>query len=336
MDIPGTPGSVSPLLLNGSALRAYEYACEREKVTSAEVAAGIGSDLAEAEALMRSLCDRHLLWPTAGGGYTASSPRIFGAQLIAPAVRELTERQQHIMDMMEQLDSLAELYEQSPAKRFRRPEIEVLPEIDSVRSALNGLSADAGQEILTSQPGGPRPAEVLEEALQRTELVLGRGVTMRTVYQHTAQYNPATRAYVKHVVALGAQVRTLSDAFMRLIVFDRETAVLPLHGNPQGAVIVSDRSIVDFVVQAFERVWPAASPFPVSYDQNQVMSTSEEIKLAISQLLVEGVEDKVIARRLGMSLRTCQRHISDVMARLGARNRLHAGYLLSKVIDDPR
>ncbi|MFE2328579.1 LuxR C-terminal-related transcriptional regulator [Streptomyces sp. NPDC059385] len=336
MDIPGTPGDASPLPLNGRALQAYEYACEREKVTPEEIASAIGTDLKEAEGLMRSLCDLHLLWPTPGGGYTASSPRIFGAQLIAPAVRELAERQQHIMHMMERLDSLAEIYEQSPAKRLRRPEIEVLPEVDSVRSALNGLSAHASQEILTSQPGGARPADVLKEALSRTELVLRRNVTMRTIYQHTAQFNPATRAYVKHVTPLGAQVRMLSDGFMRLIVFDRETAVLPLHGNPQGAVIVSDQSIVDFVVEAFERVWPTASPFPVSYDQNQVMGASEEIKLAISQLLVEGVEDKVIARRLGMSLRTCQRHISDVMARLGARNRLHAGYLLSKVVDDLR
>jgi hypothetical protein len=333
MDISGNSGEASPLPLHGRALQAYEYACAREKVAPAEVASAIGSDLKEAEELLRSLCGLHLLWPTAGGGYTASSPRIFGAQLIAPAVRELAERQQHIVHMMERLDSLAEIYEQSPAKRLRRPEIEVLPEVDSVRSALNGLSADASQEILTSQPGGARPAEVLEEALRRTELVLGRGVTMRTLYQHTAQFSPATRAYVKHVVPLGAQVRTLSDGFMRLIVFDRETAVLPLHGTPQGAVIVSDRSIVDFVVQAFEWVWPTASPFPVSYDKSQVMGASEEIKLAISQLLVDGVEDKVIARRLGMSLRTCQRHISDVMTRLGARNRLHAGYLLSKVID---
>jgi Bacterial regulatory proteins, luxR family len=336
MDISGTPGGVSPFPLHGRALQAYEYACAREKVAPAEVASAIGSDLKEAEELVRSLCGLHLLWPTSGDEYTASSPRIFGAHLIAPAVRELAERQQHIMHMMERLDCLAEIYEQSPAKRLRHPEFEVLPEVDSVCSALTSLAAGASREILTSQPGRARPAEVLEEALRRTESVLGRDVTVRTLCQHTAQFDPATRAYVKHVASLGAQVRMLSDGFMRLIVFDRETAVLPLQANPQGAVIVSDRSIVDFVVQAFEWVWPTARPFPVLYDRSQVMGTAEEIKLTIAQLLVDGVEDKVIARRLGMSLRTCQRHISDVMTRLGARNRLHAGYLLSKVIDDQR
>ncbi|MET8682320.1 winged helix-turn-helix transcriptional regulator [Streptomyces sp. NPDC004647] len=38
--------------------------------------------------------------------------------------------------------------------------------------------------------------------------------------------------------------------------------------------------------------------------------------------------DKQIAERLGMSLRSCQRHVATLMRELGARNRLHLGYLL--------
>jgi hypothetical protein len=41
-----------------------------------------------------------------------------------------------------------------------------------------------------------------------------------------------------------------------------------------------------------------------------------------------GYDDKVVAKRLGISLRTFQRHLADIMRRIGARNRLHAGYLL--------
>ncbi|MER7521060.1 hypothetical protein [Streptomyces sp. NPDC126499] len=41
-------------------------------------------------------------------------------------------------------------------------------------------------------------------------------------------------------------------------------------------------------------------------------------------------DSHVMARRMGLSLRSCQRHVSDLMRTLGARNRLHAGYLLAR------
>ncbi|MFD5029460.1 LuxR C-terminal-related transcriptional regulator [Streptomyces sp. NPDC058220] len=278
----------------------------------------------------------HLLVPAEDGTYAPGSPRIAGAWLIAPAVRQLEDRQQRIMHLMTELDTLTRIYEQSPAERRSRPQIEVLPEVASVRKVLTELSAGARQEILTSQPGGARPADVLDEALERTESVLRRGISMRTIYQHTAQFSKATVDYVKHVTPLGVDVRMLGDALMRMIIFDREIAVLPLRGDREGAVVVGELSIVDFVVDTFERAWPAARPFPVSYDRGQVKGTSVEIQLSISRLLVEGLEDKVIARRMGMSLRTCQRHISEIMSRIGARNRIHAGYLLGRVIGDLR
>ena len=49
---------------------------------------------------------------------------------------------------------------------------------------------------------------------------------------------------------------------------------------------------------------------------------SADVRLTIAHLLVDGLEDKVVARRLGMSLRTYQRHLSSMMQDLGARNRL--------------
>jgi DNA-binding NarL/FixJ family response regulator len=38
-----------------------------------------------------------------------------------------------------------------------------------------------------------------------------------------------------------------------------------------------------------------------------------------------------------MSLRTLQRHISEIMKKIGAKNRLHAGYLINQqgLVDRP-
>ena len=53
------------------------------------------------------------------------------------------------------------------------------------------------------------------------------GVTMRTLYQHSARRQVATNKYVAAVTAEGAQVRTLDEFFNRLIVVDRRIAIVP-------------------------------------------------------------------------------------------------------------
>ncbi|MFF2186535.1 LuxR C-terminal-related transcriptional regulator [Streptomyces sp. NPDC058155] len=322
----------SPLPIDEEITSAYAFLCGSGNASVEQIAAALEIGIERARQLVGRLTELHLIDSAGDGTYTPGSPRALGAGVIAPAIRQLESGQQQIIRMMTELDALTKIYERSPAERLRRPRIEILPEVAAVRAVLTELSAGARTEILTSQPGGARPADVLRESLERTEAVLSRGITMRTVYQHTAQFSQVTVDYVRHVTERGVEVRMLSDALMRMIIFDREIAVLPQYDR-DGAVVVSDRSIVDFAVQAFERAWPVARPFPVSYDRGQVKSTSVEIQLSISRLLVEGLEDKVIARRMGMSLRTCQRHISEIMSRIGARNRMHAGYLLGKLID---
>ncbi|MEV0849281.1 LuxR C-terminal-related transcriptional regulator [Streptomyces sp. NPDC049954] len=209
--------------------------------------------------------------------------------------------------------------------------VERLVSLESVQRTITELSAQARQEVLTSQPGGPRPQEQLQESRSRTEEMLGRGIAMRTLYQRSAQFSPVTVDFVRFVTALGAQVHTVDDAFMRLLVFDRETALISLRDDTDGALLVRDPHVVHFAVQAYERAWSESRPFPARYERQQVVEGSDAVKQSIMRLLVEGLEVGVIARRLGISQRTCQRHISELLHRLGARNRLQAGYLIGRL-----
>lgn len=200
-----------------------------------------------------------------------------------------------------------------------------------------GLAAECGSEVLASRPGGARPPEVLHESPAKARRLLERGVRIRALYQHSARFDRATTAHVEQVTAAGAQVRTSADGFAQLIVFDRQRALIPLRDHPRGAVLLRDPSLVDFAVAGFERTWAAASPFPLRQSRHLVAQTSEDTGLSIMRLLVDGVEDKKIAVRLGISLRSCQRHIAEIMKRLGARNRLHAGYLIRErgLLEEP-
>ncbi len=95
-----------------------------------------------------------------------------------------------------------------------------------MRQTIAELAAQSRLEVLTSQPGGPRPDEPLKESLGRTREVLGRGVKMRMLYQWSAQFSPTTSEFVNYVSELGAEVRITHDSFMRLLVFDRKTALM--------------------------------------------------------------------------------------------------------------
>ncbi|OLZ62603.1 hypothetical protein AV521_41525 [Streptomyces sp. IMTB 2501] len=256
------------------------------------------------------------------------APATAYTQLLMPAMRELRDRQTAINDASAQLARLLPVYEDSVMRRSREQPLLRLDDVPAVRLAISELAARATREILTSQPGGPRPEAVLKEAMSRTAHVLGRGLRMRTLYQYAAQYHQPTVDHAALLVEHGGEVRVVNDAFMRLIVFDREVALIELADNAGGALMVHDPNVVRFLVRAFERAWDRALPFALSYERDQVLRNSEEMKTAIVELLVEGYDDKVVAKRLGISLRTFQRHLAEVLRRIGANNRLHAGYLL--------
>ncbi|WP_413810915.1 LuxR C-terminal-related transcriptional regulator [Streptomyces sp. OE57] len=256
------------------------------------------------------------------------APATAFTQLLLPAIRELRERQTTINEVSAQLVDLLPVYEKSVMKDVREHSLHRLDNVDAVRLTVSELSARATREILVSQPGGPRPEPVLKEATDRAVGVLERGVRTRTLYPYAAQFHQPTVDHVSLLVEHGAEVRVVTQVFMQLIVFDREVALVELVGNPKGALLIRDLSVIHFLIGAFERAWDKALPFPLAYEREQMLFSSEEMKTAIVELLVEGYDDKVVAKRLGISLRTFQRHLAAVLRRIGAHNRLHAGYLL--------
>ena len=313
-------------------VRVYECATRVLRFSVAELAEAAGLPDRTTEAAVRRLAELRLLrrstdYPEL---LTAVSPESARQQLTRPVLRRIAQLQATADRLSEDLDQLVPAYDAGAAHQVRREGVEVIPELSAVRHRLAELAAGVRSEVLTSQPGGARSEEVLSEAMDRTKRVLASGVQMRTLYQHTAQFSQTTVAYVEQVTSLGAEIRTLGDGFSQVIVLDREVAVIPLRGNPVGAALVRDPHMVDFIVAAFERAWSSAAPFPSEHGRAQAIAASETIKADIIRLLLTGEDDKVVARRMGMSIRTCQRHITEIMNRLGARNRVHLGFLLSR------
>lgn len=63
---------------------------------------------------------------------------------------------------------------------------------------------------------------------------------------------------------------------------------------------------------------------------------AEDLQLAIAGLMAKGFTDEVLARKLGMSVRTCRRHIAALMRDLDAVSRFQAGVRAAshRLLDD--
>ncbi|MFD9357611.1 LuxR C-terminal-related transcriptional regulator [Streptomyces sp. NPDC060031] len=322
--------------LSPAALELYAYAVERRSFAAAEATAALG---APADPAITELTSAHLLQRLPDGAaddggaerWSAVSPRAAAVRSLAPLALRARETHDEMDRLRGLLETLVPAYEAATVQRDleQADVLELITDPAAIQQLIGQLIASAEQEVLTSHPGGGRPTRVLEQAIGRDESLLGRGVRLRTIYQHTARYSRPTAAYVERIAAKGGQVRTLGDGLMRMILIDRHTGIMAVRDDVAAALVVREPNVVDFMVHAFERSWVEAEPFATTVGPDQARSISDELRQTIVRLLAEGLEDKVIARRLGMSERTCQRHIAEVMRAVGAKSRFQAGFLLS-------
>ncbi|WP_416482342.1 LuxR C-terminal-related transcriptional regulator [Streptomyces sp. CL12] len=316
--------------LTETAKRVYAVATARPSISAQQICSDSHLDQFDVEFAVDGLCRLGLLRsaPNNPEHLIAVSPDSARLQVTGPLIRSVRQTQEQIDRINTRLLDLVPLYTAGARARLDPYESESISDLEVVRKVITELAATATSEVLTSQPGGPRPEEILAESMQRTEDLLARNVQMRTLYQHTAQFSQATVNYVDRITAGGAEVRTTATGFTRALIFDRQAAVISLKGHQAGALVVRNPSIVEFIAETFDRWWSQGTPFPTQYDRDQVITAASEVQQAITDLLIEGYSDRKIAQRVGLSLRTCQRHIAEIMRRIGAQNRLHAGYLL--------
>ena len=182
--------------------------------------------------------------------------------------------------------------------------------------------------MLTAQPQAGRDAETLAAAAVRDTAMLERGTRMRTLYQHSARRSAITTDYVAAVTERGAEVRTLDEFFNRMIVFDHRIAVIPgKQEDLDTAVVIREPSVVDYLVDVFERAWERGRPF-TSRDSGMLRDIAAEQRAMTIRMLIEGHADPVSAKRLGVSPRTYAGYVADLKQEYEAETRFQLGYTM--------
>jgi DNA-binding NarL/FixJ family response regulator len=261
------------------------------------------------------------------GRYFPVNPAAIQSQVVVPLGQRGTELLTESARWADAFTSLGQVFRTSP--RATATPLTELYGMGSINNFIESVVADCRQELLTAQPDGRRPATALALAEDRDIRALERGVRMRTLYQHSARHSPATREYVADIVARGAEVRTLDEFFERLIVVDRQVAIIPATEDRHVAIAIHDRSLIAYLVDIFHRTWERAQPFNLSGTQAERNIASDVRSLTI-RLLVEGHSDPTSAKRLGVSTRTYAGYIAALKDEYGVQTRFQLGYAMGR------
>ncbi|SDX83374.1 regulatory protein, luxR family [Amycolatopsis xylanica] len=291
------------------------------------IARELNSDLARIRQAEEILLSLHLLTPGRDGEPSVpADPEVAEAELSAPITKEILKQQKAIARIHRQMHELRPFYRDRHRIQHEAAAVTTYENPADVRRELTAMLEGCRHEVLMMQPGGGRSHQTLRRVIASSLATLNRGVGMRTIYQHSARANLATRGYVRQVTAAGAMVRTTIDTFERLIVIDGDVAFVPMSrvgAEAPGAAIVSDPTVVGFMCRSFENLWESAKPFDVT--SSDAETKPDEIHSAILALLAQGHKDETIARRLGIATRTCRRYIKTIVDELDASSRFQAG-----------
>jgi DNA-binding CsgD family transcriptional regulator len=194
-----------------------------------------------------------------------------------------------------------------------------------VRSHLTQLAQGATSEVRAFMPGPALSQAALDASRPLDVQTLTRGVRMQTIYLETVRKDPATVDYAHWFAGQGGQARTMPALPMRLILCDRSVAVLPVKQNAseEGAFVIRLSSIVTALNQLFDLTWERATPLGEA--RAPQCDGPSERDLALLRMLEDGHTDEVIARKLGVSIRTVRRLMSDLFKTLNAESRFQAG-----------
>ncbi|MFJ8624333.1 helix-turn-helix domain-containing protein [Kitasatospora sp. NPDC093550] len=280
-------------------------------------------DLAPADrAAFAALVARGLLTATPTG-WTAANPRALGDRIGAELRTRATRLLQHAERLSATLAPLTPAYE-----AVRRPhgpgEAVHVDGTAAIRRRISRLVSECREELLAARPG-PHPADDdLRTTLAQDLSLLRRGCAVRALHQpaalteHTVQRRLALRA--RH----GARVRLLAEPYERLLVFDRKVAVIPAASDHTSAAVVDDPSTVAFVVDTFEQLWERAEG--LNWSASAAGSTEPPTHHHTARLLAQGLTQRAIATRLGLSERTVAGHIARLRESYDAETLFQLGW----------
>ena len=295
----------------------YRYAARCGRISSVDTAAahlGLPADTVQAAAAR--LVELQLLRAAPDGGLVPREPSAAAELVVTPLERAMYERREMADRLRERIDGIT----RAPAGAAGT--LDRLEGVAEIRGLIK-LAAEVCRDELVVLHPGEAADDLVDELLDACYSVLGDGVGVRVVCPHRSRAGYAARARLTQLAGRGANIRTLSRVPEAAVVFDRSLAVT-LDVADLSARRVRDQGMVRFLLGLFDQLWDGATPFAAE-EQGYSGEIAHDMQQTIARLMAQGLTDEVVARRLGMSVRTCRRHIAAMLQNLDAVSRFQAG-----------
>ena len=164
--------------------------------------------------------------------------------------------------------------------------------------------------------------------------LLRRGVRFRALYASEVLDEPALAARIQWMSEQGEQARVLPQVPMKLLIVDREMAIMPMTDSTDGqsltSVVVARSALTDGLQATFEQLWSSASPIRLSSRAQSTLGELDAGDAQLLDLLAAGMKDDAIARYLGISVRTLRRRVAGLLDALDSTGRFQAGVRAAK------
>ncbi|SNY53563.1 helix-turn-helix transcriptional regulator [Paractinoplanes atraurantiacus] len=316
-EIPWSATGLDPL-----AGRVLEHLMAVRSADRDDVASAAGVSPFEAERALRLLVDDALASRIGGAPprWAAAPPRSSLGALLARRRAELARAE----DLVERL---VEAHDSASGPRATDM-VEVLKSPDEVPARYLQLLTESTFEVLHLA----KPPYVTGGSGSDSTTPVAPGLQMRSVYETDGFTDAVSLMTALRGTGRGGTLRLASQIPVKLVIFDRAAALLPIWGDrpSSGSLVVRSPTLVTALVALFESVWERAEPVSLARRHELPVSGRDLRTREILRMMAAGMKDETIARILTISRRTVQQHITDAAAQLGARTRFQIAVLAAK------
>ncbi|MFI9118404.1 LuxR C-terminal-related transcriptional regulator [Streptomyces bikiniensis] len=307
----------------------YRILLKRPRAGVAEIAEGLDWTVERARRTLDRLAELTLVRDSSEerGKVRLVNPEFGLATLLQRQERELAQHQQAVAATRLAITQMLTEYDDD--SEAQTDEVRRYTGLDAINSQIERLAQSAESSVEVFAPGGAQTEAALEAARPLDRAAVERGVRVRYVYLDSVRNDPTTLNYARWLHDIGGEVRVLPQLPPRMIIFDRRAAIVPIdpEAAARGVLILRGAGVVTALVSLFRQTWARAEPLGGSRVETSDAHGLTRQEQAVLDLLFEGHTDDVVARKLGVSVRTGRRITADLMARLGARSRYQAGAL---------
>lgn len=319
-------GGLRPLGITQEEESAYRFLLQKPAAPLSEIAKALAATPKKVRALMSSLLVKGFISQAPG-----TTPR-FVALPPSIAVEGLAARRKEEIDRarIASIQELETLRDQKPGDLMEL--VTMVEGREVLLQQVAQLIETTQKEVMVFSRGPYIDAATID---QRQIDLLNRGVTVRTLYERSVL--DGFSHLVKRYIEEGEQARITDTLPMKLYIFDRSVALIPLNMSDvgYGAVRLQSSLLLDALLELFEAFWDKATSLtialePIGGDAEAPGGELSDKDKHILMLMMGGIKDDSIARQVGLSTLSVRRRIAKMLKLLNAQTRFQAGLLAGK------